>query len=253
MTESVDPHKAAALKKLAEHLAAFQDQVDMPFAVESDMLSLIVSGTLHGENLAERYPAFYRKLLENSALREAFLEALESVEAESTGALIPLPANTKTTLDFLKPQTPASIVEHVEQNHWRAVWQRSLEQLQTILSPPKLAYRADPLMEDPWFTLLREAITAGSTSYEFSLECTLTTEQEIMLATSINLAVTLRGSATQPSFPVRAHLQWGAYDEAILLHEEGRMKFPDIPLEAVFDSAANQISAELNFTLESAA
>ncbi len=252
MSESADSRRTTALKRLAEHLAALQGQTETPLAAESDMLSLIVSDTLHGANLAQRYPAFYQKLLENRALREAFLDALESVEAENASELVPLPAQTKPTLDFLKLQSPAPIVESASQTTWHAVWQRSLEQLQAIFSPPRLAYRADPLMEDSWFTLLREELITSTTTYEFALECSLAAERENALAASINLAVTLGSPDMQSQFPLRAHLQWGEYDEIIELLEEGRMKFPDIPLTMIFDSATQEIHAGLSFTLESA-
>ena len=189
---STQPRKPAALKKLADQLSALDSQAGSILPMESDMLSLIVSGTLNGEDLAQRYPAFYRKLLENAELRGAFLDALESIEAERTGQQESMPGAFQTNLDFLKDLPASPVIETFDKRSWRATWGRTLEQLQSIFSPPEMAYRADPsLSEDPWFTLLREEMTTQGVTYDVILDCTLSDKQEESLSTFLNLAVTL--------------------------------------------------------------
>ena len=241
----------AALKKLANHLAALNSQELSNLPMDSDMLSLIVSGTLRGEDLPSRYPAFYQKLLENAELRQAFLDALDSIEAEQAGTLTPLPAAAKAKLDFLISRPSAPIVENLEKQNWRATLQRTLEQIQAIFLPPQqMAYRADAnLYEDPWFTLLREEIRAAGSEYAVALECTLSNESDEALSPFVNLAVTL-GSETASSFPLRASLHWGMYQASLLLSEEGRARFPDIPLASIFDETQQHVQAGLSLTLE---
>ncbi len=243
----------AALQKLADHLNALDAQGGSTLDMESDMLSLIVSGTLSGEDVSRRYPAFYQKLLENADLRQAFLDALEAVEAERAGQLIPLPEGAKADLSFLKQQASTPKVELLEPRNWRAIWQRSLEQIQAIFSPPQMAYRADPNLEDPWFILLRDEVVVEGSTYAVALECTLSDNVDSALSTFLNLAVTL-GSHPQPThFPLRASLRWGAYENSVLIAEEGRVRFPDIPLMAIFDPSLQQVQVGFNLVLETAA
>jgi hypothetical protein len=240
-----------ALKRLAEHLSALDSGSGTEPTMESDMLSLIISGTLNGEDIARLYPDFHQKLLENPELRQAFLDALESVEAERAGELTPMPGAEKTSLSFLEEPSPAPKIELFDGQTWRAKWQRTLEQLQGIFSPPQMAYRADPsLAEDPWFTLLREEMKVGGNTYDVLLDCTLSDEDS--LSTTLNLAVTLGSARDSAQFPLRADLEWGDYHESILLADEGRVRFPDIPLESVFDQAGAQLKAGFNLTLETA-
>lgn len=245
--------KPAAFQKLADQLSALDAQAGSTLAMESEMLSLIISGTLSGEDLASRYPAFYEKLLENIELRQAFLDALESIEAEQAGQLTPLPKAPKTDLAFLARPRSKPTVEMLDQQNWRAILNRSLEQIQSVFSPPRLAYRADSvLLEDPWFTLLREEITAAGSLYAVVLECTLSNDVEQALSAFLNLAVTVGSSAERIPFPLRVRLEWGEYQGNVQLNQEGRVQFPDIPLGAIYDPSRQQVQAGLSLTLETA-
>ncbi len=249
-----DPaRKKAGLKKLADQLSALDSQAGSILPMESDMLSLIVSGTLNGEDLAQRYPAFYRKLLGNAELRGAFLDALESIEIERTGQQESMPGAFQTNLDFLKDLPASPVIETFDKRSWRATWGRTLEQLQSIFSPPEMAYRADPsLSEDPWFSLLREEMTTQGVTYDVILDCTLSDKQEESLSTFLNLAVTLGSPSESTGFPLRAALQWGDYQQSVLIPDEGRVQFPDVPLAAVFDQTDSQLKAGFQLTLETA-
>lgn len=244
----------AALAKLMKDLSALDAKAGAALpSEESEMLSLIVNGVLNGENLAERHPAFYKKLIENPELRQAFLDALESVEAERSGREAALPEEAEVKLDFLRSVPAPPAVETLEGRNWRATWQRTLEQLETVFSPPDLAYRADgDLFEDPWFTLLRDEIAIEGVTYDVVLDCTLSTEKESSLAALLNLAVTPGKNSGLAAFPLRASLHWGDYQGSILVEEEGRVRFPDIPIAAVFNQADLQVRDGLRFTLEAA-
>lgn len=250
MNENFDSRKAAALKRLAERLTAFNYEGGVISPTESDMLSLIVSGTLNGENLAQRYPDFHKKLLENAELRQAFLDALDSLEAERAGDLIPMPA-LDTRLDFLTSQPPAPKMTVMDEENWSVLWQRSLEQIRAIFSPPELAYRAEQsLIEEPWFTLLREEIQVSESAYSVVLDCTPAEEEENALAVFVSLAVT-PGAARQPAkFPLRVKLAWGEYRQDVVIPAEGRTRFPNIPFDKIFDPALEHLMSGLSLTLE---
>lgn len=239
------------VKKLVEHLAALDAQDRSALAMDSDMLSLIVSGTLKGEDISRRYPAFYRKLLKNPGLRQAFLDALESIEAERAGELVPMPKATRASLDFLANEPSDPTIEILDKKNWRLTWQRSVDQIQKIFSPQELAYRADlNLIEDPWFTLLREEMIAGRSSIAVWLECTLSKDRDNALSTFLNLAVTVGSSPEAADFPLRASLSWGAYNESLLVAEDGRARFPDIPLSDIFVPSQEQVQAGLSLIIE---
>jgi hypothetical protein len=246
--------KPTALRTLLDQLVSLNTGNEPALAKEVDMLSLIVDGALNGENIAQRYPMFYQKLLENAGLRQAFLEALESVEAERFGALLPIPGGPSTSLDFLTRQRSEAVIETGQQNGWRATWQRTLEQLQAIFSPPEVAYRASQAdVTDPWFTLLRDEMTAAGVTYDILLDCTLSTEHDASLAAFLTLAVTLGNTGTLARFPLRANLEWGHYQGSALVTEEGRFPLPDIPVDSVFDETGSQLQAGFSLSLEAVA
>ena len=252
MNENLDSRRSAALKRLAERLTAFKDEGGSISPMESDMLSLIVSGTLNGENLAQRYPDFYKKLLENAELRQAFLDALDSTEAERAGELTPIPA-PETRLDFLTSQPPAPKVIHMDEENWSVLWQRPLEQITAIFSPPELAYRSEQsLIEEPWFTLMREEIQVSGSAYSVALDCAPAEEEENTLAVYVSLAVTPGASREPAKFPLRARLEWDEYRQEVLIPAEGRTRFPNIPFDKIFDPAMENLRAGLSLTLETA-
>ncbi len=163
----------------------------------------------------------------------------------------PLPKRVHSGLAFLRGQATGRDIEALDQENWRTTWQRTLEQLQAIFSPPKLAYRAEPTMlEDAWFTVLRDEIEAGGVVYAVMLEGTLVGGGEEAFASFLTVAVTLGRELQQAAFPLRASLDWGEYRQSITISQEGRARFPDIPLAAIMDANTSRINRALKLTLE---
>ena len=252
MNENVDLRKSAALKRLAEHLTAFTHEGGFISPMESDMLALIVSGILNGENLAQRYPDFHRILLENAELRQAFLDALDSIEAERDGKLLPIPA-PETRLDFLTSQPPAPKIIHKDGENWSVLWQRPLELIQAIFSPPEMAYRAEQsLIEDPWIMLLREEIQVSGSTYSIALDCIPAEEEENALAVFLSLAVSPGALGDSAKFPLHASLRWGGYQQNVMIPAEGRTRFPNISFDKIFDQSTGNLTDGLSLNLETA-
>lgn len=248
MNENID----SRLKRLVECITAYNHEGGGISPGESDMLSLIISGTLNGENLTQRYPDFHRKLLENAELRQAFIDAVDSIEAERKGRLIPIPA-PETRLDFLTSQPPVPKAFHTDEENWSVLWQRPLELIQAIFSPPELAYRAkQSLIEEPWIRLLREEIRVSDNAYSIALDCISAEEEENTLAVFVSLAVTPVASHEPAKFPLRATLKWGGYRQDVMIPAEGRTRFPNIPFDQIFDPATEQLTDGLSLTLETA-
>lgn len=246
-----DPaHGSMSIKKLMDHLSRLETQTGSTGPKESDMLSLIVSEALNGEDISTSHPAFYNQLLENAELRQAFLDALAVIEAERAGQLTALPGISPINLDFLDKETAPPAIEKNNKQNWRVTWQRTLEQIRSIFLPPTPAYRSDlDLLEDPWFTLLREQLKSDEVTYDIALDCTLSAESDNALTTYVSLAVTWEAAQKTAPFPLRAELQWGDYQASITLTEEGRLRLPDIPMDQIFDPA-QQLRTGLSLTLE---
>jgi len=238
-----------AAQRLADDIIEFDARSTT--RVDDEMLSIIVDEAYRGIDISKRYPTFYRKLLNNASLRQAFIDILESLEKEGENALVALPNKLNIDLDFLKKHASKPIIEISDQDNWRVSWLRPFEQLKQIFSPPELAYRLDPdLIEDPWFTLLREEFEIEKMGYAIVVDCTLSEKGDGALSPYLHIAVTLGADSDQPPFPIQARLQWGEYDETIPIIEEGRLKLPDIPLSVAFDENFKPIETELNFILE---
>lgn len=228
-----------ARQKLASDLAGLASESLSLSSKEIDMLSFMVEESLNGVNLENRYPDFYKKLFSNAALRQAFIDMLEMMDAAKTQLLAPLPLGAKPSLAFLKKQTIPL--------RRKITLQKSIQELQQLFSPPQQAYRAEAnLFEDNWFTLLRDEIQLGNTTYSVILECGLSQETEDALAATLGIAMSLEAAST-PGPSIIATLRWGKYRETITLTGEGRLHFPDVPLNATLEP---EITSGLELVLE---
>ena len=237
-----------AVKRLAADLGQLNTSDVSGTMEDEEMLSLMIEEARQGIDLAERYPSFYQKLLNNPDLRQDFLDILESTEEEDLP--IPWAEGGDTNLSFLAEFSRQPVIAKLG-DHWRISWQRNKDQLQAIFFPFKLAYRSDfTPSEDLWFGLLREEIEFDDLLYTIALECTFSEESQNAFAAFLNVAITIGTKAPQPPFPVQLSLQWGTYSETLRITEEGRARFPDIPIDKVFDDERKKIDTELSLTLE---
>lgn len=238
-------NKQGAIRKLIEELSHFDFQLSDISIEDDEMLSLIANEAVKGVDIAKRYPAFYRRLLNSANLRRTFLDVLQMLEAATAD---PMP---RADLSFLNRPTPPPVVEMSGQDTWRVVWRRTVEQLQGIFSPPELAYRADPdLFEDPWFTIVKEEIEIEKSLCAIALECTLSGDMDNALSTFLNFAITFGSPVPASQFPIRANLAWGQYNETVSVSAEGRVRFPDIPFALIYDDQSQKIKSDLNLALE---
>jgi hypothetical protein len=243
--------KSDAVKRLADDLASLNQDMALPESIgDEEMLSLIVEEANKGIDISSRYPTFYKKLLNHPDLLQAFLDVLDSIEDEEQNQPIPWADSTAVKLDFLAGSVTQPIIEWLG-DIWKIHWRRTIDQLQAVFSHSELAYRSDPgASDDLWFILLRDEIALDGSLYSIALECTFSDEQQHALTPFLNVAVTVGSVTKRPAFPIRISLQWGTYMAAIQIGEEGRVKFPNIPLPAMFDKEYENVNAELNLTIE---
>ena len=244
--------KQNAAKRLAEDLAEIGNDAWSTWMADDEMLSLMVDEALAGVDISSRYPTFYRNLLHNADLRQAFVDALGSVEKGQHGEPVALSAETEPVLDFLTSQSRETPLVISGPSQWRIIWRQTVEQLSSIFSPPELAYRSDPsLFDDPWFTLLRGETEVDGSLYTVLLECTLAEDTEEALELSLNIAVTPERATNTPQLQLSANLEWGAFTDTLAIAEEGRIRFSNIPLAAVLDEERKYVKEELTLTIVS--
>jgi hypothetical protein len=244
-------NKQKAIRKLTDELFRSNFQTLDGFIEDDEMLSLIVSEVVKGVDIAKRYPAFHHKLLNNANLRSTFLDLLHMLEQTNVPIIAVSNKTTNTDLSFLTRPVSQPVFEMPGQNNWRVVWQRTMAQLQEIFSPSELTYRADPdLLEDPWFTIVKEEVEIEASLCAITLECTLSGDIENALSTYLNFAMTFGSNIPTTHLPIRANLQWGQYNETVLVTAEGRVKFPDISFAFIYDDQSQKIKCDLNLALE---
>ncbi len=232
--------------QLLQHLI----EPDQPATAEDeDMLSLVVDDALQGVDIIKQYPAFYRKLLNNSELRQAFLDALDLLERSETGELTPLPEMSPPDLSFLKADSaPNPIIEHFSPEKWRVTWRLLQDQLANLFMPSNLVYRSDPLdLEDNGTVLLRSQVDVDGTQIDLFLEAIRRVDEPNRLYLSLSTT-----SLTSTQLPaVQAHLQWGAFQQTVVIDQYGRARFQPLPLTAVLDETTQTFQDDLQLILES--
>jgi hypothetical protein len=239
-SERIQQARGAA--KLKADLAGLDVHPGRVLAADMEMLSLIIDEVSKGVDIQTRYPTFYRKLLANAELRQAFLDALEILESE------PAPVNLPAAdLSFLK-ETPRREMPGAGR---RVTWSQTLAYLQSLFSPSELVYRSDAdLFEDAWHTLLRGEGQLDETVYTVQLDAALAEEPDDALSVVLTIAISLAMAQTETPMPLHASLQWGSYAESIRIDAEGRTRFPNVPLSAVFDDEYKRIQSGLSLTIE---
>lgn len=215
---------------------------------DEKMLSLVVDDVLKGIDIRTRYPAFFNKLMADSALQEAFLDVLTlMVEGEEEG-LAP-PPMLSPNLDFLRKPTAQPEIKW-SKDHWQVVWQQTIAYLQSVFFPQEsgMAFRGDDLFEDPWFVLLRGEASIEDTQLSFMLEASQVKERSDLLNIALSIAVN-----TPPSdqlVALYANLKWGNYDETERINQQGRVNFPPLRLQSILDEQLKSLRADLLLTVE---
>jgi hypothetical protein len=239
----------SALKRLLEDLSGLDNITIRKSVRDHEMLSFLIEETSNGVDISERYPTFYQKLLNDSDLRQTFLDILESIDNEDESPLGAIQAVEKVDLGFLKNLGASHFIQKIH-GKWKVFWQRSSAELQSAFSPPELLYRSEhSLFMDPWFTLLRDEIELKNTLYTIVLECALSKDDNQAISPLLNIAVAVGETPESVQFPVEITLRWGMYQQSIHVTQEGPIKFPDIPFNNIFEED-NKIKADLLLTLE---
>lgn len=221
---------------------------------DSIMLSLVISDALNGVNIAEKYPTFFLRMLENKALLADFLDTLNLLRQTRSESLPVLPAEPSRDLSFLRQRPQPEIKERrTSKEGWRVVLQQAIQQLENIFfTPPSLqpATRkgiALPLDEEQWFTLFRQEVNIDNEQWTVLLEGKAADDLEV----SLNLDISVLPIADDVVIPsLIATIQWGDYQDRTMVGPRGRATFSPVPLDVVLDVNSDRIKAPLQVTVE---
>ena len=217
------------------------------------MMSFMVSEAARGVVLAERYPAFYRRLQEEPDLRERFEDSLDLLRRSQTNTLAPLPGPPNRDLSFLHTRPrPACCLISPDNGDWGMTLTLSAEQLNRRFFP----FQVEPVTrqglgigvdEDNWFTLIRETVSVADNAWSIVLEGMPVDEAEDSLQLAV-MVVPSRDSENGPD-DWQATLVWGSYETSVVLNERGRATFPEFHLNGVLDEDESAINVNLILTL----
>lgn len=207
------------------------------------MLSLALTEALKGVDISRRYPQFYRQLLADEALREAFLQGLCLLEADAQNSLEPLPEPPSLDLRFLA-QTRQSkpIIEMDSERSWRATWVQNDSQLQGPLR--NLLFGKGHTPDSNSLTLIDAQIIVAHHPVAILLD--LVTSPS---ATPDELRLGLLVTAAEQLF-LRLTIHWGEYN-VILPVPSGHTELPRLPLKAVLNGGQKDVQDSLLVVLES--
>ena len=223
----------------------------------NEMLSVIVSEALKGVDIGTRYPYYYKMLLLDEELRQAFLDALDILVEDQGEEQYPEMETTYPDLSFLQRQSPAHRIERFEGKGWRIIWRQAAEQLQNLFfenNHGHFAYRiAENYLEENWMPMIRDEIEVDGVRYGVYLEVSTIDiiPESLELALAVTLTPSLVDVAAMPS-KLRANISWGDYVETVTFTEEDRATFPPLPLAMILDGSGQKISPDLQLTLEPA-
>ncbi|MCL4868885.1 MAG: hypothetical protein KJ063_07960 [Anaerolineae bacterium] len=252
--EQEGTHSAAASQLLALIINSKPAPADITDE-DSIMLSLIFSDLLKGANIAQKYPIFFLRLLENQTLLEDFLDAVDSLRQTEKGVVPDLPGELSHDLSFLRPRPhPNLVLKPAFAQGWRLTLQQTVADLQAFFFPPPvqpaLAVRRGlslPLDEDDWFTLFRQEVMVADVPWTIMLEGKSMMGAEISLSVDVSVVPMLE-QTEMPS--LLATLQWGHYHDQVLVGPYGRATFPPIPLDLVVDEEAEVVKSDIQLVVE---
>ncbi|MBK8904557.1 MAG: hypothetical protein IPM53_25485 [Anaerolineaceae bacterium] len=215
---------------------------------DDHMLSLVVNDALTGIDIAQRYPTFYQKMMVTPWLFQAFLDALDILEADDADELTSLPKAASRDLSFLK-ETPSEQpkVDQSPKGNWQVTWQLLVDELRRLLfSSPGLAYRGvvAPL-EDESFLVLHDEVEVSGQLLEVLLEAV----HPVARPETWRLQVFVASQAKQPAATIQASISWGLYVETAVLDKYGRAHFPPLHLESFLDESGQVQVGDLQLVL----
>jgi hypothetical protein len=233
------------------HLA--QDGPEEPEQGDDIMLSVVVSDAMDGVDIADRYPEFYRSMLQNPELFQEFLDTINLLEADKAGILDDVPA-AAVIVPEKRPMDAEPEVVLNGPRAWIARWMKGVDQLSSIFLDfgPVLqpGYRKGwGMLDEHSMSLISSHLTVDKTELGVRLTAALSDDPDSM---DLQLMVALlddEESDAVRSFSLMASVQWGNYHQTSAIDEDGRAYFPPLPISAITDRSGEKINTNLQLML----
>lgn len=228
------------------HLA--KDEPDKPDQGDDVMLSVVIDDAMDGVDITERYPEFYRRMLQNPKMFQEFLDALELLEADRVGTLEDVPALAVAVQEKRPKDTEPEIILNGPRA-WIARWMQGVDQLSSIFMDfgpvlqPEYRRGLGMLDEHP-MSLISSHLSVENTDLGVRLTAALSDDPDSM---DLQLMVALLDDDSEAvrSNSLEASIQWGDYYQTSSIDEEGRAFFPPLPISAIMDNSGESVNTEL--------
>lgn len=213
------------------------------------MLAIAIEDALNGIDISQKYPDFYKRLLQDDLLGDLFDDAIETFTLSQDPNWNPLPRPASRDLSFLKK--PRSLPDSIRKalNKWIVKFHKSVDELNLLFSTdlqPALRRRAADL-ETQWMTLIQDTSVIKDTEFQILLEASQTPDKPAHL--SLFLFITTKTDQAIPWQQLHATLEWGAYNDTVAIAEQGKTQLGDIPLQEIMTADGGLIPAGLNLNL----
>lgn len=222
----------ASLQALAHDLLSGSSQGEWGEREEA-LLDYLADQARRGKDLAKAHPEAFQLLLSNAALREAFLELIDSIEDE--GGLSAPYTLGEIDLSFLKDSGAPARVEQTSSSNWQIVWQWGAEELRKLFVPSELAYRGQTAFpHNAWLPVLRGDINLDD-RFSVAVGLEIAPSKAIdHLDLFVSVAPHLRtDESSTKQFSFRVGLAWGDYAEEIEIGEAYRAQLPPVPISNI--------------------
>lgn len=217
------------------------------------MLSVVVSDAMDGVDIADRYPEFYRRMLQNPHVFQEFLDALDLLEADRAGTLEEVPV-VAVAVPERRPKDAEPEVVLNGPRPWIARWMKGVEQLSSIFRDFGPAFTPGfrmgwGLLDEHAVSLISSHLNVDEREFGVRLTAVLSDDPDSM---DLQLMVALlddEGLDADDTSSLAASVQWGNYYQTSVIDEEGRAFFPPLPISAITDKSGETIVTELQLML----
>jgi hypothetical protein len=217
------------------------------------MFSIVVGDAINGIDITKKHPEFYRRMLQNPELFQAFLDVVEVLEADRAGLLESVEA-IETAVPVTIPDDPQPVVEQSTFGGWLVRWRQSVAQLNVkfnLLGPDltPVLRGSRGLLEESVAPLIRSEMLIEEKTFGIRLSAVLADDPD---ALNLQLTVALldEEAAEFPLTSLKAGIHWGDYQQALTLNELGQAAFPPLPIEAIFDETGAVITKDLQLLIQ---
>jgi hypothetical protein len=230
-----------------------EKQADVDKKADDNMFSIVVSDAINGVDINKRYPNFYRQMLRNPEIFQAFLDVIEVVEADKEGLLEPVEAMS-TAVPVVMADEAQPVLEWLNLGNWVVKWEQTVIQLNAIFRDLgselslKTVRSVRGFLEESVAPLIRSEVVVEDKNFGVRLSAVLDDDPEA-LNLKLVVAVLDDDSADFPLTSLRAGIHWGEYQAVQSLNELGQAAFPPLPIKSITDETGEAINTDLKLLI----